>query len=116
MTDHDIDPQDIAEQFDEDVTNADPDNPEQPLLGLANDEPLAVDEALVSEPIVDSVASREQRLQPEPFEETGGPSAEMSGRAVPDGDLSDVGDLAGDPSDLSPEEAALHVIDDSNLG
>lgn len=112
------DPQDVAEQLDEDVTNTDPGNPEQNgLLDFAPDEPVAADEELVTEPIVDSVASRDERLQPEAFDDIGGPSNDLaSALDVDELDISDIGDLAADPSELSPEEAALHVIDDANLG
>lgn len=118
MTDgHDShDAQDIAEQFDEDVTNADPGNPEQNgLLDVAPDSPVAVEEELVTEPIIDSVASRDERLQPEAIDEIQGPSDDLASVLEDDPDL-DIGDLAGDPTDLAPEEAALHVIDDANLG
>jgi hypothetical protein len=116
------DPQDVAEQLDEDVTNTDPGNTEQNgLLDFAPDEPVAVDEELVTEPIVDSVASREERLQPEAIDDLGGPSQDLApndlASALEDDELDlDIGDLAADPSELSPEEAALHVIDDANLG
>lgn len=111
------DPQDVAEQLDEDVTNTDPGNTEQNgLLDFAPDDPVAVEEELVTEPIVDSVASREERLQPEAIDEIQGPSDDLAS-ALQDDELGlDVGDLAADPSDLAPEEAALHVIDDANLG
>ncbi|MFN8023493.1 MAG: hypothetical protein U0Q03_18335 [Acidimicrobiales bacterium] len=134
MTD---DPQDIAEQLDEDVTDTDPGNPEQNgPFGLAPDDPVAVDEEQVTEPIVDSVASRDDRLQPEAFELDDQDDLDdldgsddrdlevvLSGGAIPsEEDVDpieldvDRGDLAGDPSDLAPEEAALHVIDDGDLG
>ena len=111
------DPQDVAEQLDEDVTNTDPGNTEQNgLLDFAPDDPVAVDEELVTEPIVDSVASREERLQPEAIDEIRGPSDDLAS-ALQDDELDlDIGDLASDPSELAPEEAALHVIDDANLG
>ena len=129
MTD---DPQDIAEQLDEDVTSPDPAGrvPNGPS-GPAPDEPVAVDEEQVSEPIVDSVASRDDRLQPDldDLDDLDGSDRELdrevvlAGGAIPsDEDIDPVelpidrGDLAGDPADLAPEEAALHVIDDRNLG
>jgi hypothetical protein len=115
------DPQDLAEQLDDDAIHAGTGDPEQNgLLDLAPDEPLAVEEELVTEPIVDSVASRDERLQPETIVEIQGPSDDLRSVLVDsvlvDDPQLDVGDLAADPSELAPEDAALHVIDDANLG
>lgn len=126
MTDHSqADPQDVAEQLDEDVTNTDPGNPDpgnpeqNGLTSFAPDEPLAVDDEQVTEPIVDSVASRDERLQPEVLDDVVGPSDDLASAltSAREDDLDDeLFDLAADPNELAPEEAALHLVDDSELG
>ena len=81
----------------------------------APDVPYLVDEELVSEPIVDSVESREARLEPED-DASLAPAADDRDVELMEEDLSDLlaSDELGviaDDGDLSAEEAAIHVID-----
>lgn len=106
-------PQDSAESFDEDMTGADPDASDR--ADPAPDVPYLVDEELVSEPIIDSVESREARLEPED-DASLAPAADDRDVELMEADLSDLlaSDELGviaDDGDLSAEEAAIHVID-----
>jgi len=106
-------PQDSAESFDEDMTGADPDASDR--ADPAPDVPYLVDEELVSEPIVDSVESREARLEPED-DASLAPAADDRDVELMEADLSELlaSDELGviaDDGELSAEEAAIHVID-----
>lgn len=106
-------PQDIAEGFDEETTGADPDAADR--TDMVPDDPYLVDEELVTEPIVDSVASREARLEPD---DDAALAAAADDREVDlmEEDLSEalitdeIG-LVSDDGDLSAEEAAIHVVE-----
>lgn len=106
-------PQDRAEAFDEETTGADPDAADR--VDPAPDVPYLVDEELVSEPIVDSVESREARLEPED-DASLAPADDDRDAELMEDDLSDLlasdglGVIADD-GDLSAEEAAVHVTD-----
>jgi hypothetical protein len=107
--------QDVAEAFDEETTGSDPDA--EGRMDTAIDVPYLLDEEQVTEPIVDSVASRDDRLEPDDDEII---AAAFDDRDVDeleldlseDLDSEELG-LVSDESDMSAEEAALHVI---NLG
>lgn len=106
-------PQDSAESFDEEMTGVDPDASDR--ADPAPDVPYLVDEELVSEPIVDSVESREARLEPED-DASLAPAADDREVELMEEDLSEalIADeigLVADDGDLSAEEAAIHVID-----
>ena len=104
---------DGAEAFDEQTTGADPDADDR--ADLTPDDPYLVDEELVTEPIVDSVASREARLEPE---DDAALASAVDDREVilMEEDLSEalIADEIGivaDDGDLSAEEAAIHVVE-----
>jgi hypothetical protein len=108
-------PQDIAEAFDEETTGADPDAPPGDRVDLAPDDPYLVGEELSTEPILDSVASREARLEPDGDDVV---ASAIDDREVDlmEADLSealiaDEIDLVADDADLSAEEAAVHVVE-----
>ena len=106
-------PQDIAEAFDEETTGADPDAADR--TDMAPDDPYLVDEELVTEPIVDSVASREARVEPGD-DAALAPSVDDREVDLIEADLSEalIADEIGivaDDGDLSAEEAAIHVVE-----
>lgn len=64
-------PQDIAEALDDERVGVDPITHDQVgAIEMPGDLPYAVNETIVTEPIVDSVASREARLEPETWSTT----------------------------------------------
>lgn len=104
-------PQDVAEGYDEETVGIDPITRDE--FGAAEippDAPYAVNEELVTEPIIDSVASRDDRLTPE----VGSITAEVLGEeAVPSQQMvCEEVSLVADQSHMSAEESALHVTDD----
>lgn len=109
----DRDPQDISETLDEDRI----DDPEGAGIDFPSDTPWAVEEELVTEPIVDSVASREARLHPEapddPENRAGAAEAdEIATDDEPDLSeqlISDEVNLVADALAPTAEEAAVHV-------
>ncbi|MEZ5249373.1 MAG: hypothetical protein R2713_09250 [Ilumatobacteraceae bacterium] len=75
----------MAEHLDQDVTDASPGNPDQNgPFAFAPDEAVVANEAQVTEPIIDSVAGRAAREQPDP-----------TGAALDDPALDDLDDLDG---------------------
>ena len=107
-------PQDIAEAFDEETTGSDPDV--EGRMDVAVDEPYLVDEEQVTEPILDSgrhtathtrslTTMRSSRRRSMRARSTR--SWTMARLAL---DSEDIG-LVADDSDMSAEEAALHVVD-----
>jgi len=106
-------PQDIAEAFDEETTGSDPDVDGR--MDVTVDEPYLVDEEQVTEPILDSVATRDAREEPD--------DDAILASAIDDSEVDEIIDdltaeldsedigLVADDSDMSAEEAALHVVD-----
>ena len=106
-------PQDVAEAFDEETTGTDPDT--EGRMDVAVDEPYLLNEEQVTEPIMDSVDSREDRLEPDDDEILAAALDEDELELIEadldaELDLEDLG-LVSDESDMSAEEAALHVIE-----
>lgn len=107
------DPQDTAEAFDEETIDADPDGPGR--FDTAPEEAYLADEELTVEPIEDSVASREARLDPEDAGTLAGAVDDAEVDLV-EADLSEalISDeiaIASDEDDMSAEEAAIHLTD-----
>jgi hypothetical protein len=107
------DPQDVAETVDEETTGSDPDADGR--MDSAVDRPYLANEPVVTEPILDSVASREARLEPGDDEalasalddeEVDLMEADLSEALITD----EIG-VVGDERDLSSEEAAMHIVD-----
>jgi hypothetical protein len=106
-------PQDVAEAFDEETTGSDPDADGR--MDIAVDEPFLLNEEQVTEPILDSVETREDRLEPSDDEILAAALDEdelelIEADLEAELDAEDIG-LVSDESDMSAEEAALHVIE-----
>ncbi|MBI5090620.1 MAG: hypothetical protein HZB15_17650 [Actinobacteria bacterium] len=107
------DPQDAAESFDEETTGSDPDD--EGRMDTTIERPYLAGETNVVEPIVDSVATREARTEPDDDADLAAALDEAEVDLM-EADLSEAliandVELVGDERDLSAEEAAIHVID-----
>ena len=106
------DTQDGAEAVDEAATASDPDDAEH--FDPAPDVPYLVEEELVTEPIVDSVALREARLDPDDDDIVASARDDRE-EALIEADLveplvTDGNSLVGDVDSPSAEEAAIHIV------
>lgn len=111
-------PQDVAEGLDEEMTGTDPvTSDELGGLDMPGELPFAVDEDLVSEPIVDSFASRDDRTMPEadlvPHELLDSGS-ELFGGDQPEDLIADEVHLVADDTAMTAEESALHLEPESD--
>jgi hypothetical protein len=104
-------PQDVAEGLDEETLGTDPVTQDE--FGVAEipaDLPYAVDEELVTEPITDSVASRDERLIPEAWTAPSGTLHDIP--ELDDGASVDTIPLVADPRHRSAEEDAIHLVEE----
>jgi hypothetical protein len=102
------DSQDQAEQLDDDVIGTDSPTSDEAPVNFDDDIAYSLDEPRFDEPIVDSYDERTHRMQ----RDTSNAGAEYGSEAELGYD--DTG-LIGDISDRSPEESALHVVDDETI-
>jgi hypothetical protein len=107
------DPQDVAESYDEETTASDPDD--EGRMDTTVDRPYLANEPNVVEPIIDSVATREARTEPEDDEELAAArdeeDVELMEADLSEALIADEVGVVGDEDDRSAEEAAMHIID-----
>ncbi len=105
------DDQDVAEAFDTDKLDDDRDEPVGQLT-YPPDRLLGADDPTADDLVTDSVASREDRLEPDPLEEISGVDGGHDGASGPDrtGD-DEVEEVAGRLVEPGAEDDALFPVD-----